>query len=224
MGPLRWKLLPTILLVLLWLSVRPSLSVVASDEGDLDPVLLEEPVAVSLAELRRDPSAWVGTRVLFTVQFRSIEDDWNPGLTRFGRGDWVAFSGWADERFTWELEVFETPMTRLFSLRGSPWSELLGAARPYERFELVATVREVFFEQPWIEVERVTPLLEMVAEGTILHVGRAYEFVRREQWGLALEQFKRATSAPLPAHARKELGKKIADCTRLRDSEVGTTQ
>jgi len=220
MGPLRWKLLPAFLLGLVWMSLRDPLGLVVADERTPDDAAPAEPAAVSLTDLCEDPTGWLGRRVRFTVQFRALEERWNPGLTRFGAGDWLGFSGWPDERFPWEVGVFESPMTRLFARRDSAASVLLSTARPYERFELVATVREVFFDEPWIEVEAAQPLFELIGEGTILHVGRAFEFARQAQWELALEQFRRATAAPLPAHARRELDAKIAECTRRRDAGV----
>ncbi len=223
MTRLRWKLLPTLLLALLFLRFAHSSPATAGAAGDesggeaVDPYApAREATPTTLGDLRKDPAAWLGMRVRFTVQFHSRLEDWNPLLTRFGSTDWVAFSAWADEDFTWEAFVFDNPMERLFARRGGAADELLGDALSYERFEVVAIVREVFLGDPWIEVESLQPLFELVNEGTILHVGRAYGFAREEQWDLAIDQFERAKSAPIPTAARAELDRKIAECQRLK--------
>ncbi len=218
MTALRWKLLPSALLALLALVALPMRSAVVAGDEPHAPEVRAEVADVSLVVLREDPTGWLGRDVRFVLQFQTRQASWNPGPTRFGAGDWVAFSGWADEAFTWEPSVFHDPAARLFCRRGSAVDELLAQARPHERFELEGVVREVFFEEPWIEVTRARPLLELVGEGTILHVGRAFRFAEAAQWDLAIEQLERAASAPLPAHAREALDAKIVECGRLRDA------
>ncbi len=223
MPALRWKLLPVALLVALWGALRPPATPAvagAVDGPSEESPAASAPVDTTLAELRADPSDWLGRRVRFALQFQALTETWNPGLTRFGPADWVAFSGWADERFVWDRSVFDSPATRLFVQRGDPLQALFEEARTYERFELVAEVREVLFGEPWIEIVEARPLFELVGEGTILHVGRAHEFARRKQWDLALQQFERAASAPLPAHARTELERQIERCVQLREASA----
>jgi len=225
MAPLRWKLLPTLLLALI-LSQLPRERVQArgaGQDGSQTPVLAAEPEDVSLSDLRTDPDLLLGRQVRSIVQLEGRLESWNPGLTRFGEGDWAGFSAWADEDFTWDPRVFADPMRRLFVRRDSALEVLVAEARRYERFEVVGTVREVLFEQPWIEVVRLKPLFELVGEGTILHFGRASEFARQGKYGLALQNFERARAAPLPANARAELEARIAECTRLRGATGGAT-
>lgn len=223
MPVLRQKLLPLSVLGLLVGILLGAHAVQAGDRTagpDASPPAAPEPLPAELGAIRARPSPWLGKRVRFVLQFRSLLEDWNPSMTRFGTADWVALSGWADERFTWDATVYENPLTTLFVRRGSPLAEQVAAARPHERFEVVAWVREVFLDEPWIEIESMTPLPEEVGEGTILHVGRARDFMRKKQWDLALDQFERAKAAPLPAHALAELEREIMECKEVREAQA----
>jgi len=222
MAPLRWKLLPALLLALI-LTQLPRELVQAQDEAS-QPVPAVQPEEVSLSDMRADPDLWLGRPVRFVVQFDGRLESWSPGLTGFGPGAWSGFSAWADEDFTWNARVYADPMERLFVRSDSALEVLVAEARRFERFEVVGTVREVFFDQAWIEVTRLKPLFELVGEGTILHFSRASEFARQGKFGLALQNFERARAAPLPRNARAELEARIAECTRLQAATVGTSE
>ena len=213
---LRRRLLPLAVLGLLALGTTTSLAVAAGDEPAPVADDAVPPIDVRLSEVRTNPLPWVGRRVRFSLQFRATLDDWNPCLTRFGRVEWVGFAAWSDERFTWERQGHADPLQRLFVRRGSSLAEDLAEVHAYERFEVVAWVRELFLDEPWLEVESLRPLYEHIGAGTILHVGRARDLMRRQQWELALQQFERAQAAPLPAHARAELERQIIECTRAQ--------
>jgi hypothetical protein len=214
---LRWKLLPLGLLACSGLVLVATSSVRASDDLGPDSVV-EEPPLVDLAELRRDPLPWNGREVRLVLQYQGLVPDWDPHLTRFGTTDWVAFSGWSDERFTWNAVVFEDSLPTMFVRRESELAEQLADFLPYERFEATAVVREIFLDRPWIEVTAIRPVTGLVGEGTILHVGRARNFMRKQQWDLALQQFERAKAAPLPAHALAELDRQIIECNRAQEA------
>ena len=81
-------------------------------------------------------------------------------------------------------------------------------------------MREIFLNDPWIEVESLRPLEQHVGEGTILHVERGRAFMRDRLWTLALQQFERAGAAPLPAHARAELERHVVECTRAHEASL----
>ena len=78
-------------------------------------------------------------------------------------------------------------------------------------------MRESFFNEPWIEIDGLDPLFELIGEGTILHVGRARGFAQSGKWNLAIEQLERGKDAPLPVHAAQELEREITEYGRLRD-------
>jgi hypothetical protein len=154
-----------------------------------------------LAELRATPGRFLGHEVRFRLQFRSLVEDWDPFLSRFEPGRWLALEVWPDELLTWDESVFEAPVGRIFLRRGGGFEPLARRARTYQRFEAHARVREVFLGEPWIELLELVPLEGEVGDGTILHVTRARELAAEGQLGLALDQYERARAAPLPPHA-----------------------
>jgi hypothetical protein len=202
----------TTLLLFLALAGAP----VASRQGPAP----EEPAAAALSELGADPT-WLGRRLCFTLQRGALVEDWNPFLSRFGPARWLCFEAWPDESFTFDAEVFAHPARRLFVRRGSEAERLLRAARTYERFEAVAVVRELFLDEPWIEVETLFPLPGFVGEGTILHAARAAELEAEGQYELAIEQLQRAQAGPLPPHATAELERRVLECRRAQEKAAG---
>lgn len=164
---------------------------------------------IPLGELRARPATHLGQEVRFTLQFRGLVEDWNPYLSRFEPGRWIAVEAWPDENFTWNRPVFERPVGRLFLRRGGGFEPLARRARPYQRYEVHGRVREVFLGEPWIELLELVPLEGEVGEGTILHVSRARDFASEGQFELALDQYARARAAPLPPHALAALLEEI---------------
>lgn len=156
---------------------------------------------VPLTDLARSPARFLNREVRLTVQFRATVERWDTYLSRFEPGRWLGLEVWPDESFTWDRPVFEQPFGHLFVRRGGGFEPLVRRARCYQRFEVHGRVREVFLGEPWIEVLEVTPLEGEVGEGTILHVTRARELLATGQFSLALEQYERARTAPLPPHA-----------------------
>jgi hypothetical protein len=138
-----------------------------------------------------------------------LVEDWNPFLSRFEPARWCALDVWPDEVFTWDKAAFDAPLGRLFVRRGGGFEPLARRARTYQRFEARARVREVFRGEPWIEILELKPLDGEVGEGTIVHVTRARELASEGQFRLALEQYERARSAPLPPHALAALLEEI---------------
>ncbi len=219
------KLLPCGLLALFGAPVLFKTHGVAAGEEtaeDASPVAPPEPLEIRLQEIRADPPLLLGRRVRFVLQFRERSESFEPYLTRFGPADWTAFAGWADEVFTWDPRAYGDSLDRLFVRKGSSLDAVIAEARAHERFEAVAWVREIFLDEPWIEVESLALLPESVGEGTILHVGRAQEFMKKGQWELAREQFERAKAAPIPAHARAELERQIVECNRALEERART--
>ena len=180
--------------------------------------------AASLVELRAVPAGWLGRHARLTLQLRGTVETWNPYHTRFGPPDWIGFEGWADERLLWVPEIWDDPVPRLFTRRGGAAARELDRARALDRFEAVVVVREVFLGEPWIEVLSLEPLDERVPEGTVLHVCRARLLQDRGQWELALQQYERGKSGPLPDHVRAEIDRLIAECEAARDAATGTSR
>lgn len=188
-----------------WLLMLGALAAQRGEGGPSTPVARE----LTLGELRARPGLHLGQDVRFTLQFKGLVEDWNPYLSRFEPERWLMLEAWADEAFTWNRSVFETPVTRFFVRRGGGFEPLVRRARTYQRYELSGRVREVFLGEPWIEVVALVPLEGEVGEGTILHVTRARDAAAEGQFELALDQYARARAAPLPPHALAALLEEI---------------
>lgn len=197
----------------------PSLAEGDAFLGDwLDPDL-QEPEDVQLSALRADPGPWCGRRVRFHFQFAGPRASWEPFLSRFGPEQFVAVSAWGDDESPWEPEVYANPIGSLFARRGEQVEASLALARKHQRFLAVGVVRDVFVDEPWIELQSIERTVQHVPEGTLLHVQKARGFQRLEQWDLALDQLQRAMSAPLPAHALAGLQALEAEVERLQGEQ-----
>ena len=165
----------------------------------------EPPPLVAGTALWADPGAWLGTEVRFVVQHEAWLESWNPMATRFGAGDYRAWSAWADEQQLWRAEDYDAPAVRLFVRRGGASEWALTGLEPYQRFEVVGHVKAVLAGQPWVEVVGVRPLSEQIGDGSLVHATRALEAQDRGEWERAEEEFGRALAAPLPPLAHDEL-------------------
>jgi len=168
-------------------------------------------------ELSDHPGRYTNKRLRLVLQFHARVPTWNPYLTRFGTRDFDAFQFWSDEQRLWSIADFQAPPVRLFARRESLSAATLEQARQYSRFEIEITVREIFCDQPWAEIESVLPLAEHVSEGTLIHASRAIELFQSESWKLAQNEFDQALIGSLPADAKQELERMREECLRKAD-------
>ena len=173
------------------------------DAGEPTP-----PEPARLADLRTDRVRWLGREVEFVLQLEGRVDDWKPWITRFAPERYVGLRAWPDEVFLWKREAWLDPAPRLFARRGTTAAWRIGAAKRYARFRVRAVMREVFLDEPWIEILEAEPLREAISEGTILHAVRALEQIEAGSLRLAASELERA-SAPvrLPKRVRDELAR-----------------
>lgn len=204
---------PVRLLAPLLLALTPVGALIAQDGS----VVVRPPRTTTLTELRGEPGKWLGEPVRLVVQFKAALEDWPCYVSRFGPHEWLALEVWPDERFTWEVDVWENSARTLFVPRGGTLESLVRAARPYGRYEITGEVRETLLGEPWIAVERLDRVDGEVGQGTILHVGRARELVLEGQYELAIDQYQRAKAAPLPPHARAAIEREIQETRDLQE-------
>lgn len=177
-----------------------------------------EPPLVPYEELRRRPAQHLARRVRIVVQLEGGVASWNPYLSRFGMRDYAAFRAWSDEQLPWQLEDYEAPAVRFFVRRASPSARAFDGLPEFARCELVVRVAELFAGEPWLEVERVRRLELQLTEGTVIHAGRAHEFLEQGQWALAESELERALAGALPEGPRAELERLSEICRAERES------
>ncbi|MCB9902971.1 MAG: hypothetical protein H6831_01045 [Planctomycetes bacterium] len=177
----------------------------------------EPPPLVPAAEVWDRPGEHVGREVRMVVQHAGWIEAWNPLTTRFGAGDYKAWSAWADEQLLWDTDDYEHPLVRLFVRRGGAAEWALEGLELYRRFEVVGEVKAVLDGQPWIELVGVRPLTEQIGDGSLVHAGRGFGAWERGEWRRAVDEFDRALASPLPPIAREELERLKALCRDRAD-------
>jgi hypothetical protein len=151
------------------------------------------------------PGHFLGQRIRLRLQFHSHVKDWNPYLTRFGTGHYIAIQGWTDEQFPWIESDYEQPAVRVFARSDTSAARELLRGEAYGRFEVQGIVRETFLGLPWIEIDSAFSIAEHITEATAIHAARAIELMKEEAWRLAELELEQALAAPLPDTALFEL-------------------
>ncbi|MFT5050278.1 MAG: hypothetical protein ACI8QZ_001679 [Chlamydiales bacterium] len=170
--------------------------------------------------LAEQPGSYLGRELRLVMQFHSLEESWNPFLTRFSPTEFIAARGWTDAQLPWVRSEFERTPVRVFaSRRADVLTRFFGLGQRHERIALTCVVREVFAGQPWIEVLAAEVLQESIPEGSVLHAIRALDFEQKRAFGLALGELERARAAPLPKHATLALAEIEERCRRARSGQ-----
>ena len=199
------------------MSILVSLLLAATVGSGRPPVLLPlvreaPPPLVTWKDLSDRPVVWLGKTVRLQVQFSHRVETWNPYLTRFGPRQFTGVQAWTDEQFPWVKTEYDSPAVRVFFRTGKACDWALEGAKPGARFELTGIVREIFLDDPWVEVVEVRPLLERIGEGTSIHAGKAVDLMTARSFALAESEFQQAITDDLPIGARAELERLLALC------------
>jgi len=168
---------------------------------------------VTLTDVAKRASEYLGSELCFTMQIESQPPEWNPYVTRFGTDDYRAVIAWGDEQDLWQQADYENPAAMLFVRHSSPLEPALDTAQRYARFEATGVVRQVLLGRPWIELTALHPLRQQFTNGSMIHAARGMELVAAEHFELAAQSFERALASDLPERARHEL-------ERLRDESL----
>jgi hypothetical protein len=207
--------LPAIFLVALLPTVqqaRPAAPAKPAQAQAPEAAAAHGPPLVAWADLVAQRSRLLGRRVRLHVQVSAPVETWNPYLTRFGPGEFAAFDAWSDQQLPWVRADFEEPAARLFVRHGSGAETVLAGAARFGRYEVVAEVRELFLDRPWVEVIAARPLAKSLGEGTVIHAARAQALIADETWRLAADELARALAGEMPAAARGALEAQRAAC------------
>ncbi len=194
-----------LVLVLLGAIARSPLEGRADDGSDA-------PTLTPLGLVQSAPSSFLGKTIDVVVEVQAEAPTWNPYVTRFGTDDFRALSVWTDEQELWDAQAFRSPFGLVFARRGGDAERLFADAKPYQRIQLHAVVREVFLGRAWIEATDARRLPDEVGEGAVLHASRAVDLMGQKQWKLAIEDFDRALASNLPERARDQLAKLRETC------------
>lgn len=168
------------------------------------------PPAATWDELVEIPDGRLGELVRLHVQAHSQPETWEPFLTRFSPGEYVALRAWTDQQLPWYREEYDHPRAVVFARRGTPAARRLLAAPRHQRLALGCIPRAYQAGMLWVEVVGACRSQRQIPEGSVLHVEKALRLIEREAPGLAREQLERALAAPLPEHARERVREIVA--------------
>lgn len=158
--------------------------------------------AVPWTEVAGSPERFLGKTVHLVVQFHSLEERWNPYVTRFGPYEYFAVEAWTDEQRPWIEAEYDDPAVHLYVRRSERIAGLFRALEIHERVAVTGVVRELFAGRPWVEVVAAEKLAEYFPEGSVLHAIRAIEMMDEGLFGLAADEMGRVLEAPVPEHVR----------------------
>ncbi|MFT4538598.1 MAG: hypothetical protein ACI835_001034 [Planctomycetota bacterium] len=186
------------------------------EQLETDPALWGRPPSpharTTSVELIETPELMLGTTRRLIVQFHSIIEDWNPYLTRFGPGEYVGLVAWADEQLPWLHVDYDHPALVLFLPRRGELEQRLRTLRKHDRIELTIRTDELLLGRAWPCVTEIQPLRQAIPEGTVLHVIRARDLIRRKAYVMASDELERALAPPLPYVAREKLIELLTWC------------
>lgn len=186
----------------------------AGEESQKGFSALARTPATSLESLHKNPDKHLGQRVKLTLVFSQELEPGNPYFTRFTPTSYARFAARSGAGPLWAPEIFGGEFQHLFLARESAHLATLRAAKPNQRFEATAIVRDNFRGLPWIELVDLKLRPEWVPEGTLIAVARGKRLREEGQRHLALEQFERALVDPLPEQERASL---LAEIASLRE-------
>jgi len=172
---------------------------------------LDNAKEVTLAELIRDPGAFVDVPVKVKVYFDSTASNYNPFYTRFSENVYFNFAAWPINARLYDRRDFRRSYPFFFVQKvGRKWSKTSSIKR-VTAVELTCVVRDVFRGQPWIQVMDHDTIREGLTLEDVKNVvaGDAYTMAGRHKE--AVKRYKEVARSRLPENIRAEVYRKLAD-------------
>lgn len=107
---------------------------------------------VTLTDLLKNPREYIDVEVEFTVYFDAPGEQYNPYFTQFSEEQYGNFSAWPIDARLYEKRDFPRPYPFFFASRFTKAWKNVKDVDHLRVVELRAVVRQVFKNQPWIEV------------------------------------------------------------------------
>lgn len=177
-------------------------------------------VDTTLESLRRDPTNFKNVRVRFQIQFCSVGKIYNPFFTGFVPSDYANFIGWSVEQPIWRKDDYNDMFGLMFvSKRNNRGLQKLYGLELYDRVELVGSVRNVFQNEPWIEIESFRNLKDRVNTVSLSHLYRGEALMERREWRRAITELSMAPANDVPNEVLGAVARNLGTCY-LRLGEV----
>ena len=162
-----------------------------------------------LADLRRDPRAWLDVPVRLSVRFHGPAEGVNPFFTRFTAAKWQPIAvlpplrGRPGEREALAAltgdDPGDQPYRRVFLRRGSSDDLRLPDLTSGETLTVRGVVRDATGDEPWIEVLTIARAGDPALPEEQAEIRRAERFLERRNAAAAAHLFRRILDGrPLP--------------------------
>lgn len=178
-------------------------------------------VRTTLAEVRSNPEAYKGVKVVFTAQFTSLGKISNPFFTKFTPTDFANFYAWGDEQPIWQEKTYEDVFGMLFLSKTHPKLERLYSLRLYQRIEVTGIIRNTFQGSPWIEVTDFEQIDGQLDTAVLTHLYRGEKLMSQRLWPRAIAELSLAPGDGVPPNAVRAAHKNLGICL-LRMGEPET--
>ncbi|MEZ5988602.1 MAG: hypothetical protein R3F30_05675 [Planctomycetota bacterium] len=188
---------------------------------------LYEPKDVTMEQVRGNATAFKNVHIRFTCQFHGIGAVHNPFFTRFTRADFANFAVWGDNQKIWNEGEYQNPLPGLFvaKIGRDETLKTIYQLQRYQRIEVTGIVRNVFLDEPWIEVFSVTPVANKVSIPTLTHMHKAVDYMAQRKWALAGSELNQAMTSELPTFYQGWIHAYMGECfMRLGKADNARTQ
>ena len=162
----------------------------------------EEQTLTTLNKIVKNPEAFRGLKATFVVQFHRLGNVDNPVYSQFDKHWYQNFSAWSDGVKLWERDAFHKDFPYLFLPRVSEATEEVASAPMFTRFLATGVVREVYNNQPWIEVVALQQLDRALNPNAVRQFARGYQLRNSRDHAGAAAAFHAADAKTLPSHLR----------------------
>ncbi|HLQ38227.1 MAG TPA: hypothetical protein VK348_10515 [Planctomycetota bacterium] len=176
-------------------------------------------VRTTLTQIRAEPEAYKGVKVVFPLQFASLGKLSNPFFTKFTPADFANFYAWAEEQPLWRQEAYEDLFGTLFYPKLGPKLEQLYQLRVYQRLQVTGVIRNTFQNQPWIEVTDFEVVPGQVDMAVLTHVYRGEQMMKERRWQRAIAELTLAPGEGVPETVLHAVHKNLGICY-LRIGEI----
>ncbi len=150
----------------------------------------------TLKAVYENPAAYKNVWIRFSGWFCGIGSLHNPFFTRFTRSEYTNFMMWGDSQKIWEKDAYDKPCVTLFVLKTDDDSlKKVSDLQRYRRITCTGIVRNVFRNQPWIEVTKIEVENEKLTTTTLAHMVRARRFMAARKWSQAAAELNRAKAS-----------------------------
>lgn len=156
----------------------------------------------ALADIMRDPEAFVGKQVVFLCRFAGPSQLYKPAKTRLGQNEYANFAAWPLQAELWTDAGRQNSLPSLYVAKNN--RRVNEALRTLRRYDLVAVTGRVvspYSGLPWILAGKVERLPGGVDETTVLLMSAGVRALEAGDGATALDNFEHAL-AGLPDEFR----------------------